>query len=213
MKPLGRVKCEWSSDFAYVIGLLATDGNLSPSGRHINFTSKDEELCKHVKEILGLNNKIGRKARGGESEKKYFVFQFGDVLFYKFLEEIGLSQNKSKTLESVDVPEKYFFDFLRGVIDGDGSIITYSHPESRHRQLRLRIYSASLSFLKWLKESLTDYTEGGYIIANRRVMQLEFAKKDAIHLLGYVYYPGFQYCLTRKFDRAKGYIGWSGGTR
>gem|GEM_PF-6676481 len=44
MKPLGKVKIQWSPEFAYVIGLLTTDGNLSPDGRHINFTSKDREL-------------------------------------------------------------------------------------------------------------------------------------------------------------------------
>ncbi len=34
MKPLGRVKIEWSDKFAYAIGLVASDGNLSPDGRH-----------------------------------------------------------------------------------------------------------------------------------------------------------------------------------
>lgn len=32
---------EWSSDLAYAIGLITTDGSLSIDGRHINLTSKD----------------------------------------------------------------------------------------------------------------------------------------------------------------------------
>ena len=46
-KPKGKVKIEWSPDFAYAIGLITTDGNLSPDGRHVNFTSKDLELIKN----------------------------------------------------------------------------------------------------------------------------------------------------------------------
>lgn len=46
MKPQNKVKIKWSPEFAYAIGLLVTDGNLSPDGRHLNFTSKDRELAE-----------------------------------------------------------------------------------------------------------------------------------------------------------------------
>jgi hypothetical protein len=62
MKPLNKVKLKWSPNFAYVIGLLVTDGNLSSDGRHINFTSKDKKLVEIFKKCLKLNNKIGRKS-------------------------------------------------------------------------------------------------------------------------------------------------------
>lgn len=42
-KQKGKVKIEWSADFAYAIGLLASDGCLYNDERHINFTSKDIE--------------------------------------------------------------------------------------------------------------------------------------------------------------------------
>ena len=40
---------KWNPEFAYVIGLLTTDGNLSKDGRHIAFTSKDIQLVKSFK--------------------------------------------------------------------------------------------------------------------------------------------------------------------
>ena len=45
-KPKGKVKIAWSPQFAYAIGLLVSDGNLSPDGRHINFTTTDVELIE-----------------------------------------------------------------------------------------------------------------------------------------------------------------------
>ncbi|MCX6743614.1 MAG: hypothetical protein NT116_05255, partial [Candidatus Parcubacteria bacterium] len=99
------------------MGLITTDGNLSPDGRHLHFTSKDLELAALFKKILGLTNKIGKKSRGGDEEKKYYVVQFGDINFYRFLLSIGLMPNKSKILGSLKIPDRYFKDFLRGCID------------------------------------------------------------------------------------------------
>ena len=113
-KPKGRVAIKWSHDFAYAIGLLVSDGNLSSDGRHITFTSKDLELAKKFQVALGISGHIGRKASSAKVEKKYFVVQFSDVLFYNFLESIGLMPNKSKIIGEIILPQKFYFDFLRG---------------------------------------------------------------------------------------------------
>src|SRR5665213_1170989 len=94
----GSISTEWTPGLAYVVGLFASDGNLSPDGRHLNLTSKDEEILCHVKRILRIRNKIGTKARMATHKQKYFVLQFGSVSFYRFLEGIGLTTNKSRTL-------------------------------------------------------------------------------------------------------------------
>lgn len=61
MKPLGKIKTEWSPGMAYVVGLITTDGCLSKDNRHLDFTSKDIQLLKTFKNILGLKVKIGYK--------------------------------------------------------------------------------------------------------------------------------------------------------
>ncbi len=43
---------EWSPELAYAIGIIATDGNLSPNGRHLCIRSADYELLETVKECL-----------------------------------------------------------------------------------------------------------------------------------------------------------------
>ena len=47
MKPLNKVKVQWSPNFAYALGLLTTDGCLSGDGRHIDFTSQDNEQLQN----------------------------------------------------------------------------------------------------------------------------------------------------------------------
>lgn len=69
---------------------------------------------------LDIKVKIGLK-KSGETARTAFRIQFGDVNFYKFLLRIGLIPNKSKRLSDLKIPNLYFFDFLRGHLDGDGS--------------------------------------------------------------------------------------------
>lgn len=141
----------------YAIGLIATDGNLSKDGRHINLTSKDKDLLDGIKEVLFLKNKLTKKARAKEGEKKYYFLQFGDVKFYKYLLRIGLTPHKSLTLKELTIPKDFFVDFLRGVIDGDGSINTWIHKTNGHRQWALRISSGSPVFSNWLKQSIEEF--------------------------------------------------------
>ena len=206
---MGRAKIIWSKEFAYALGLLATDGNLSPDGRHINFTSKDFVLVQIFKECLGLKNKIGLKSRGGEKTKKYFQIQFGDRNFYEYMEKLGITAKKSKTIGELKVEDKYFADFLRGCIDGDGSIGAYRHPESKNPQLRVRMYSASSKFLEWLKKRISELfkIESGWIEAKEDGMGvLVYAKADSIILLDKIYYKGVEYKLKREYNTAKPFL-------
>ncbi len=40
-KPGNRIEIKWSGNFAYAIGLLVSDGNVSRNGRCVTFVSKD----------------------------------------------------------------------------------------------------------------------------------------------------------------------------
>lgn len=206
MKPLSKINFVWSAKLAYIIGLIASDGNLSPDGRHINFTTKDLELAEIFKEYLKFKGKIGRKGRGGVAEKLYYVVQPGDVVFYKFLQSIGLTPKKSKTISKLQIHKDYFYDFLRGCLDGDGNIGYFKHPQSRLPQFRVRLFSASKSFLNWIKGETKKDGIKGYMTKSRFLHVLAYAKKDSTKLLNLVYYDGFPASLSRKYEVAKNII-------
>ena len=147
----------WTPELAYVVGLLATDGNLSNDGRHIVMRSSDTDLLQTFKKCLSLNNKIGQTRN--KNVLSYRV-QFGNVQFYDWLVEMGLSPAKTYTLGEIRVPEEFFRDFLRGHLDGDGSIRVYvdhyntyySHNYANNRVFT-RFISASPTHIIWLRKN------------------------------------------------------------
>ena len=113
MKPKGK-PVKWSNEIAYAVGLITTDGNLSNNGRVMSLDSKDRSQIETFRKCLGLKNKIGLKSNGYTERKDYYRVQFGNVILYKWLLDIGLMPNKSKRIGSLKIPNKYFFNFLRG---------------------------------------------------------------------------------------------------
>lgn len=203
--PRSKVKIAWSPNFAYALGLIASDGNLSPDGRHINFTTKDLELAENFRIALKLENRIGRKGRGYSKEKNYYVVQFGDVNFYRFLLKLGLTPKKSKTIGPLNIESNFFYDFLRGCFDGDGNINEFKHPESKQLQLQVRFYSASKKFVHWLQNSVRTNNLRSYIKLHKMIYALVYGKEASKKLLKLMYNPT-AIKLQRKYLIAQKYL-------
>lgn len=206
-KPTKLISVKWNKNLAYAVGLFTADGCLYSDKRHLEFNSKDKEQIENFIKCLNLNNKITKKTRGSEKIKKYYRVQFGDVQFYKFLESIGLKPRKSLTIERVEIPSKFFPDFLRGLFDGDGTFGTFNHPESQYPQLRLRLASASKQFIRWLYQEIKkELDTKGFIAKAKGNENLTYGISDSLKLLNYMYYSPNVICLSRKFQKAKPYL-------
>lgn len=192
----------WSSDLAYAVGLITTDGNLSKDGRHIDLTSKDLEQIKTFLKALDFDYKISSKL-SGYSDKKYYRTQFSNVKFYRFLLKIGLTPAKSKTIGVLKIPDKYFADFLRGCLDGDG--YTYSYYDRRWKnsfQLYTGFVSASKEYLDWLNLTIEKlYSIKGTIRFHSKAFSLEYAKRNSLVLLKKMYYKEGILYLGRKYSK------------
>lgn len=194
----------WTDDLAYAIGLFVADGHLSIDGRHLDFTSKDFEQVQTFKSILGLKASISKKSRSAEKEKKYYYVGFSDVGLYNFLIGIGIPQQKSKNVGKLQLPRKLIPDFLRGLIDGDGNINIAKHPESRNKQIKIKIFSASKVFLEWLYDEIkAQGIKGGRIRYAKRVWELVYGKRDALEMMKLIYYADNLPSLERKRNVAK----------
>ncbi len=199
-KPLGKVAIKWSPDFAYAIGLITTDGCLSSDKRHITLVSKDKEQMAHFIKCLHISNSIGIHSRNGVSPA--FRVQFGDVIFFDFLLAIGLTPHKSKTLGPILVPDRFFFDFLRGHFDGDGTFYSYWDPRWRSSFMFYTDFvSASKTHIEWLRSQIEKHLGiRGHITksVNDSAYQLKYAKADSLKLLLKIYYNRSVVCLSRK---------------
>ena len=204
-KPQQKVKIEWSPAFAYAIGLITSDGNLHSDGRHLSFKSAEEELIRKFGVALNLHNKITKSARGGEKIKKYFNLSFGDIVFYRFLNGIGLTKAKSKTIKAVEVPESYFADFLRGLFDGDGTFYTsWDKRWPSSFVFQIAFASASNHFIKWLQDKLASfYGVKGVLCKGDGVFNLRYMKGDTRKLYYVMYYKENLLYLDRKYNKIR----------
>lgn len=201
IKPKGKVKIKWSADFAYAIGLLASDGCVQSDGRHIDLTSKDEEQLKNFLKALKIDVAITKK--DGSFGKKYLRVQFGDILFCRFLSNIGLTPAKSKTIGALKIPPEYFFDFLRGSFDGDGCFYSYWDPRWKSSHMfYLTFSSASLAHIEWLRGEMNKQAGvQGHISKARSessIYNLRYAKAESLVIIKKMYYNPHILSLTRK---------------
>ncbi len=199
-KPKKIIDTKWRSNLAYAVGLIATDGCLSNDGILIDLTSKDKEQLLNFSKCLGVDLKIGYKWNG--SADKILRVQFKNRIFYDFLLSIGLTSRKSLTMGELVIPKKYFFDFLRGCHDGDGTF--YSYWDKRWKSsfmFYLEFISASKKHIDWLREELKcRLNVSGHITKDSRgrTFQLKYAKREALEVIKKMYYDQKVICLSRK---------------
>ena len=200
VKPKGKVKIQWSSNFAYAVGLLASDGCIQNDGRHIDLTSKDRGQLKNFLRALNIEVKITSK--NSSLGRRYLRVQFGDVLFCEFLKTIGLTSAKSKTIGVIKIPSKYFFDFLRGSFDGDGTFYSYWDPRWRSSFMFYTVFiSASHKHIDWIRRELFNRLKvKGHIArdSKKSTYQLRYAKNESFKILKNMYYSEAAISLKRK---------------
>lgn len=208
-KPQGKVRQTWSTELAYAIGLLVADGCLSKDRRHIDFTSTDADQVETFQRCLGINNKISVKSSG--TGNRAYRTQFGDVLFYRFLEKIGLSPAKSLSIQSVDIPDAYFLDFLRGYFDGDGSTTSYHDPLfPKSYRFVMSFTSGSPAYLRWLQTRLNNILGiSGYLCHDkeRSYMSLKYGKRDTLIIVEQMYRVSTAPRLERKYLKIQKCLG------
>lgn len=211
---VSRARSTWSPEIAYVVGLIATDGNLSRTRYGLALSSKDVDLLETARRCLQLTNAITPYTNG-----RGYHIQWRDRHFYDWLVDIGLTPAKSLTLGSLAVPDEYFADFFRGCIDGDGTVLVYTdryHTAKKEHYVYERLYvslvSASRPFLDWMRSRVLTLAGVRGVIDERRnegrrpIWRLRYAKADSIRLIAWMYYAPNVPCLARKRAKAECFL-------
>jgi hypothetical protein len=105
---------KWSERFAYLLGLLASDGNLQSRGsKRISFSNTEPTLVKFVAENLPRATTL-TKPRIQEVTCVW-------PRLYDFMVAIGIQPRKSLTMGALKIPDMWFAHFYRGYHDGNGT--------------------------------------------------------------------------------------------
>ncbi|MGH2499003.1 MAG: hypothetical protein ACRDF0_02765 [Candidatus Limnocylindria bacterium] len=202
---------EWSAEMAYAVGLIATDGCLLRTRKQIGFVSRDRELVETFLRCLG-SEPILRTDRTRLGNPVFRV-QFGDAVLYRWLIAVGLTPRKSLTLGGIDVPGEFLLPLVRGLLDGDGTILNKVYrADTRDRQdywwelLQTKFVSGSRPHLEWLRGRLKEtLAVDGYLQTRspdpprHPVSELRYGKRDSLVLLRRLYADPFAPRLERKW--------------
>jgi len=113
---------KWSPNMAYILGFILADGCIT-EGTYRGYSDalkfgvhpKDIDILEKIKQELESEHKIslGKNAAHLCITSQKIVDD---------LKNLGISYRKSLREKIPKVPEKYTRDFIRGIVDGDGSI-------------------------------------------------------------------------------------------
>jgi hypothetical protein len=132
---------------AYVLGLIASDGWVSRSGKQVSLALqvRDRHIIYDVRRAMQSNARVFEKARGGfpgSGTRMQVIFDSKKLA--SDLAKYGVVPGKSKTLRYPAIPRRFERHFARGLFDGDGHI--------RAVPKRLFYFLGT----KWLIEGLAD---------------------------------------------------------
>ena len=151
-----RYKYNWdffnidSEELYYFLGFIAADGYISNNDIEIGLSIKDKVILEKFRDLIVPHKPIYFK----EKSNSYNLKISCKSLISKFKNFFQMVSNK-KHNEMVfpDIPKEYLKDFIRGYVDGDGTIDTTKGYRGNkvYIGLRLRIFGI-LSFLRQLNE-------------------------------------------------------------
>jgi hypothetical protein len=193
---------------AYIVGLTATDGCLVTGRRAINFKSGDRALVETYLRLLGRKNRV--KSHPTRTGGTVYYTQFHDSALYEWFRSVGLTSKKSLTIGPLSVPDSFLLPLVRGLLDGDGSIINKVYRADTGRRqdyyweyLITSFNSGSRKHISWLKDALCRVlnlkgsVQETATTAGNPYFELRYAKAASSVLLPLLY-PIDAPCLERK---------------
>jgi hypothetical protein len=145
---------EWSDSTAWMIGLLWTDG-YTDGCNSIGIKLKDVQLIEEIHREMDTSVEIKTQINK-HTGNEYKYISISNKCITDRLKEIGMHKNKTHTIEyPKGMPDKFFFSFLRGVIDGDGTIyLAKTRKNQKTKDCKLFFVTASEKFALRMCEEL-----------------------------------------------------------
>lgn len=198
-----EINCE---ENAYFLGLLIADGNVfkDNTGRQasisITLDLKDEYMLQKFKEVLQADTSIGHDGRGCGQIAVRSNIMAEDLAKY------GVIPRKSYHTYLPEIPNQYMWHVLRGIFDGDGSILAKSSPnDNGHNRF---LHCISFCGTHKLMEDISNYLYKNlafkqkptvYDYKDRQLSELKIQNIDDIYLFGTYMYKGATIFLDRKY--------------
>lgn len=201
------------SKYSYFFGFIQADGSLRAFSRNrgyleIELGEKDKEILELFKELFpGISFSISTRVRNTNFKKNYtsYTLRIFRKEFRDELLKLGLSPGKKFLNIS---PPKYNFcerDYIRGLIDGDGSV---GITEKGYPFISISVQSEALkNYFCKIIEKITG--ERKRVVRNKRDNSYNIIvyQEKAQQFIKYLYYSNCL-ALKRKLKKAKEALQW-----
>lgn len=139
----------WNDEMAYILGYIFADGSvrIRKSGMELSIKSKDFEILETMNNKMRSNYRISKESIETGEIFRLSIYRSEIV---KDLIKFGVIPRKTLIMTLPDIPENFFFHFIRGYFDGDG------HVRINRNCLDIIFTSGNERFLKELKSKLED---------------------------------------------------------
>ena len=111
-----------TSDKAYILGLLYSDGWMCTNRKQIRLKLTDIDLLEKVKEKLNYDKPLTNNTKTKESHKEAKTLIICNGKIYDDLIKLGCYTNKTFNCSLPKLNDIFMGDFIRGFFDGDGCI-------------------------------------------------------------------------------------------
>lgn len=180
---------EWSPEMAYVLGFILTDGCVS--GNNVSISQAEIAPLEAIKRMMTSEHPIRKNEVGGNI---IYALNIGRKSLVTALAKRGISEKKSLTVELPEVPNAYFPDFLRGIIDGDGWVHAKGYV--------VTVTSGSEVFAEQLTARLKTAGYPFRTVLGGNIFRIKLSGKDEIKRLeSYLYYDPNAFYIARKQER------------
>lgn len=196
---------KWTPESAYIFGFIAADGYVfyedgidNKNGLQFELAGYDMDILKKIKKILKYEGPILY------SKRDTVKLQINNKKIVKDLIDKGMpSDNKTFDIKyPKTLPDNLVNHFIRGVFDGDGSVIVKKHSLSWQ-------LLGTESLLKTIKSKLPIDTSNIHIQDRNKhgvnVFALQISNKNSIDLFNWMYEDATIY-LGRKYKKYIDYI-------
>lgn len=190
---------------AYFLGLLFTDGNVAYDEKRapmisISLKISDIEILQKFKELLNMSSELRYDKR---KNKECAILSFRSQHMANSLAQYGIVPRKTYVTKHLpSVPEKFLKDFLRGCLDGDGSI----YKETKSQKYRIDFCSCHKTICEEFRELCNSFLEkpNTNTIANYgTAYHIRFNEQKTVKRLATVLYKDSKISLARKYSLAE----------
>ena len=190
---------KWNENSAYILGYIITDGNVywkpkkSKWSLTITAAEKDKFHLERMRKLLSSSKPL----LYSHKTKSYRLIATNKKLCQNLMKH-GVIPRKSLTVTFPKIPKNFLRHFIRGVIDGDGSVRYFSRKISPY--FEINIYSGSRKFLEGLSKAIQKecgiFSKVRKIHKNAYILRYSCAKGKK---LGDWIYRDVDIFLKRKF--------------